>query len=76
VELILRQSISSKTLDNITAVVVCFGNFKEAVSRKYDNDDGKKIFNPTEHSFNHSDTGGPQDFVEEEMFIDQGKVVD
>jgi hypothetical protein len=68
VELVLRQSIASKTLDNITAVVVCFANFKDAVSRKYDNDEGKKIFHPTEHS--HSDTGGPQDFIDEEMFID------
>lgn len=49
VELILRHSVACKTLDNITAVVVCFSNFKEAIALK---NDGKAIEIPS------SDTGG------------------
>lgn len=45
VETVLKLSVSEKTMDNITVVIVCFKNFKKQLKKELELFEKKKVIN-------------------------------
>jgi hypothetical protein len=45
VETVLKLSVSEKTMDNITVVIVCFKNFKKQLKKELELFERKKVIN-------------------------------